>query len=52
MKSILHFLFIISIIFFMSLMILPAIAIYMFTQHNIMQDIQMEAARIELKYFS
>lgn len=52
MKTILHFLFMISIIFFMFLMLVPAIAIYMFTRHNIIQEIQMEAARIERKYFS
>lgn len=52
MKTILHFLFMISIIFFMFLMLLPSIVIYMFTRHNIIQEIQMEAARLERKYFS
>lgn len=52
MKTILHFLFMIAIIFFMFLMLLPAIVIYMFTKHNIIQEIQFEAAKLERKYFN
>jgi hypothetical protein len=52
MKSILHFLFMVTIILFMLLMLLPSIAIYMFTRINIIQEIQLEAARLERKYFS
>jgi hypothetical protein len=52
MKTILHFLFILAIILFMFLMLLPSIAIYMFTGHNLIQEIQTEAAKLERKYFS
>lgn len=52
MKTLLHLLFILSIILFMFLMLLPSIGIYMFTGHNLIQEIQTEAAKLERKYFS
>jgi hypothetical protein len=52
MKNILHFIFALTIILFMILMLVPSIMIYMFTRHNIIQEIQTEAAKLERKYFS
>jgi hypothetical protein len=52
MKNILHFLFALTIIVFMVLMLVPGIMIYMFTKHNIIEEIQLQAARLERKYFS
>ena len=52
MKNILHFLFALTIIIFMVLMLVPGIMIYMFTKHNVIEAIQLQAARLERKYFS
>jgi hypothetical protein len=49
--QILHFLFVIVIIFFMLLMLIPAIMIYMFTGVNLIQEIQIEASKLERKFF-
>lgn len=52
MKTFIHLLFILAIILFMFFMIIPSIVVYMFTGHNIIQYIQIEAAKLERKYFS
>jgi hypothetical protein len=52
MKTFIHLLFILAIILFMFFMLVPSIAIYMFTGHNFIQQIQIEAAKLERKYFS
>ncbi len=52
MKTFIHLLFILAIILFMFLMLIPSIAIYMFTGHNLIHEIQTEAAKLERKYFS
>ncbi len=52
MKNILHFIFALTIIIFMIIMLVPGIIIYMFTKHNVIQEIQLQAARLERKYFS
>jgi RsiW-degrading membrane proteinase PrsW (M82 family) len=52
MKTLLHFLFNLFVIFLMFLLIIPGIIIYMFTSYNIIQEIQVEASKLEKKYFS
>lgn len=52
MKTILHFLFMISVIFIMFAILIPSIVTYMFTRINLIQELQWEAAKIERKYFS
>ena len=49
---ILHILFIITVIFAMLVVLLPAIMIYMFTGHNAITEIQLAAANFERKYFN
>ncbi len=52
MKNLIHFIFALTIIIFMVLMLVPSIMIYMFTKHNVIEEIQLQAARLERKYFS
>jgi hypothetical protein len=49
--AILHTLFIVVVIFFMLLMLIPSIVIYMFSGANLIQEIQIEASKLERKYF-
>jgi hypothetical protein len=49
--NILHFLFILIVLFFMCLMLIPSIVIYMFSGVNLIQEIQIEASKLERKYF-
>lgn len=49
---ILHILFIITVIFAMIIVLIPAIIIYMFTGHNAITEIQLAAANFENKYFN
>lgn len=51
MKQLAHYIFIVSIIVFMILMLIPSIVVYMFSGVNLMQKIQIEAAKLERKYF-
>lgn len=50
-KAILHTLFIIIIVLFMILMLIPSIVIYMFSGVNLIQEIHIEAGKLERKYF-
>jgi len=52
MKTFLHFTFIISIIFLMIVILIPAIMVYMFTGYNAITELHFKAGKIERKYFS
>ena len=52
MKSFLHIGFIISIIFLMIILLIPAIMLYMFTGYNLITELHFEAGKLERKYFS
>jgi hypothetical protein len=52
MKTFLHLTFIISIIFLMVLILIPAIMVYMFTGYNAITELHFEAGKIERKFFS
>jgi hypothetical protein len=52
MKTILHFLFMISVIIIMFSILIPAVVTYMFVGINLIEEIRLEAAKIERKYFS
>jgi hypothetical protein len=49
---ILHILFIITVIFLMIIVLIPAIIIYMFTAHNLIIEMQLAASNFERKYFN
>jgi hypothetical protein len=52
MKQFAHFLFIMFGVLLMLICIIPAMAIYMFTQKNIMPLIETELSYYERKYFN
>lgn len=52
MKTFLHIAFIISIIFLMIILLIPAIMVYMFTGYNFITELHFEAGKLERKYFS
>lgn len=52
MRAILHYLFILFGLTLMLIYIIPAMAIYMFTQKNIMPLIEQELSYYERKYFN
>jgi len=52
MKTILHFLFMISVIVIMFAMLIPSVITYMFVGINLIEDIRLGAAKIEREYFS
>ena len=52
MNTILHILFIISVIAAMLITLPFAILFYMITGHNVIQEMQIEASKFERKYFN